>query len=83
MNLAALKSEDKAYVLKAPSGNSEEARRRVWRIVGIRAGLPPRHDVEVEGCREGRCSFEWPFLKPFVFSAPLALAFRYLAAYKT
>ena len=31
------------------SGNGEEARRRVWRVVGVRVGLPPRHDMEVEG----------------------------------
>ena len=53
MDQAALDSEDKAYLL-APSGNGKEARRRVWRIVGDRVGLP-RHDVEVvlRYCREG------------------------------
>jgi hypothetical protein len=32
-----------------PSINGEEARRCVWRIVGVRVVLPPRHDGEVEG----------------------------------
>ena len=41
------KSEDKAYLL-SPSGYGKEAHRRVWRIVGVRVGLPC-HEVEVEG----------------------------------
>ncbi len=44
---AALESEERR-IRQAPSGNGEEARRRVWHIVGVRAGLP-RHDMEVEG----------------------------------
>ena len=31
-----------------PSDNGEEAHRHVWRVVGVRVGLP-RHDMEVEG----------------------------------
>jgi hypothetical protein len=30
------------------SGEDTEARRRVWRVVGVRVGLPC-HDMEVEG----------------------------------
>ena len=47
VDLAALGSEERR-VCYAPSGNGEEARRRVWRVVGVRVGLP-RHDMEVEG----------------------------------
>ena len=35
-------------VYRSPSGDGKEARRRVWRIVGIGVGLL-RHDGEVEG----------------------------------
>ena len=44
---AALGSEERR-VSQALSGNGDEARRRVWRVVGVRVGLP-RHDMEVEG----------------------------------
>ena len=47
VDLAALESDERRICL-APSGNGEEARRRVWRVVGVRVGLP-RHDMEVEG----------------------------------
>ena len=43
-DLAAVKSEDKAYMLSL----FKQRRGGVWRVVGIRVGLP-RHDVEVEG----------------------------------
>ena len=46
VDLAALESEERR-ICKAPSGNSEEARCRLWNIVGVRVGLP-RHDTEVE-----------------------------------
>ena len=45
VDLAALESEERR-ICSAPSGNGEEARRRVWRVVGVRVGLP-RHDTEV------------------------------------
>ena len=35
-------------VYRSLSGDGKEARRRVWRVVGIRVGLL-RHDGEVEG----------------------------------
>ncbi len=46
VDLAALESEERRSPFR--QRRSEEARRRVWRVVGVRLGLP-RHDMEVEG----------------------------------
>ena len=48
VGLAVLDSEIMACLPRSPSGDGKEARRRVWRVVGIGAGLL-RHDGEAEG----------------------------------
>jgi hypothetical protein len=39
------------HVCRSPSGNYDGACHRVWRVVGVRVGLP-HHDGEVEGVVE-------------------------------